>query len=564
MASQRIVPNGAPRGAPPPLVVIEDEEDGNLGELLESVRRIVIQNRWLILLPACCVMLATLAVTLALPDRYKSEAMLLVVQQQVPERYVTPNSTTPVAAELQAMKQEVLSRSRLHDIIRQFGLYPTEVKKYAPEKMLELIQKDIDIIPLVETSTPSGKDYNAFKISFTADNPTVAQQVTSTLTSLFIKENLKTRADQATNTTSFLHEQLEVAKQKLEEQDRRVRDFKMEHLGELPEQQQGNLGILTGLQIQLQNTMATISRAQEQRVYLETLLNGYQAMRPRATVINSNGIEVKTAPTPVDNAQAALIRLQSERAALLSGYTATHPDVTSKDREIAVAQAALRRLQAEAPKEQPTPKTARNEPAEPVPSVADQPAVAQLKSQLESNRLELGNLAKEEVRLKASLVQYQERLNQTPVREQQLSGLLRDYELQKHNYTDLLNKELQSQLATNLEKDQGGRQFRLVDPPSLPQLPSSPNRMKINLGGMAGGIFLGLALAFVRGMRDQAFYTEKALQRFDLPLTVSVPVLLTSSEKRSRRWRMAFEWCAGSLMMLSVLAVEAYFLRNFR
>ena len=108
--------------------------------------------------------------------------------------------------------------------------------------------------------------------------------------------------------------------------------------------------------------------------------------------------------------------------------------------------------------------------------------MAQVKSQLEANRLEIDNLLKDEKQLRASLTQYQNRWNLTPVREQQLTSLNRDYELVKKDYEDLANKEQQSQLATSLEKNQGGRQFRLVDPPSLPVLASSPNRLKLNLG----------------------------------------------------------------------------------
>jgi polysaccharide chain length determinant protein (PEP-CTERM system associated) len=566
MAAPSPIPNGSPRPPAVPQHFAVDGAEDDLGFNID-IRRLLIQGRWWILVPAAVVTVATAFVVQLLPKRYTSDATLVVVQQQVPERYVTPNSTTPVAVELQAMKQEVLSRTRLQEIIKKFGLYAKEVNESAPEKVILNMQKDIDITPVSEMATPAGRDFNAFKISFTSEHPVLAQQVTSTLTSLFIKENLRSREDQAANTTAFLNDQLKSAKEKLEEQDQRLRDFKLQHLGELPEQQQGNLGILTSLQAQLQTTMASMSRAREQRVYLETLLSGYQSMRSRNIPIQvtSTGVEVSREANPGDVAQAVVVRLQAERAALLSRYTSTHPDVQSKDSEIASAKAAVARLEKEekakaAPAASPKPSTA-------APTTAhdpyDQPLIAQTKSQLEANRVEMENLAKDEARLKSALEQYQQRLNQTPVREQQLSGIQRDYELQKQNYTDLLNKKLQSQLATNLEKDQGGRQFRLVDPPSLPTLPSSPNRRKIALGGAAAGIGLGVALAALMGFKDRSFYSEKAIsKRFGLSLVVGVPVLLTVSERRARVRRMSFEWVAGSLVMLVVLAAEAYVLRQ--
>ena len=100
----------------------------------------------------------------------------------------------------------------------------------------------------------------------------LAQQVTNNLTSLFINEYLRTGTEQSTNTTNFLHQQVEEKGKELEAQEDRLRDFKLSHVGELPEQQPGNLGILTGLQAQLKNTMASLDRAQQQRVLLQAQL----------------------------------------------------------------------------------------------------------------------------------------------------------------------------------------------------------------------------------------------------------------------------------------------------
>ena len=150
------------------------------------------------------------------------------------------------------------------------------MKRKAPEQIMALMTRDIDIEPII-SPTPQ-KDLNAFQISFTAQNPHIAQQITSTLTSLFIQENLKSREEQAANTTGFLHQRTEETKKRLEVQEQRLRDFKMQNLGDLPEQQSGNLGVLSGLQSQLQTTAANLSRAQEQRVYLQSLLSGYESL----------------------------------------------------------------------------------------------------------------------------------------------------------------------------------------------------------------------------------------------------------------------------------------------
>ena len=173
---------------------------------------IVARGRWWILLTATVVSLTTVAVLYRLPNRYTSQATLVVVPQQVPARYVTPTTETNIADALQAMTQDVLSRARLLELIDEFGLYAKERQRLAPEEVLELMRKYIDIEPVAPPPGSKIKDINSFNISFVAEKAALAQQVTSKLTSFFIQANLKTREDQATNTTNFLQAQLDTAK----------------------------------------------------------------------------------------------------------------------------------------------------------------------------------------------------------------------------------------------------------------------------------------------------------------------------------------------------------------
>lgn len=532
------------------------EAEGDLNETLDRLLGLVSRRRWWLLTTASSAALTTVFVLSLVPNRYSSEATLLVVQQQVPERYVLPTTTSDVNEALQAMTQAVLSRTQLLGIIDEFGLYAKAKKRLASEEILELMRRDVEITPLA--SSPQQRNISAFKISFRTDSPHLAQQVTSRLTSLFISENLKTREDQATNTTKFLQEQLESARTKLAEQEERVRDYKTRYLGELPEQQQGNLAVLAGMQTQLQNTTASLDRAQQQRVYLESLLTGYRSLAARGAPVVSG---VSRVASPIELVQASLVRLVSERAKLLVTYTPRHPDVTQMDVEIARTEALLQRLKASEPpateeaKVQTLPAASRG--------TEEDSAIAQLKSQLEANRVELENLSKDQKQLRAAIAQYHDRLSQTPVREQQLAAILRDHDLLKQDYSDLVRKQLQAELATSLERQQAGQQFRLVDPPSLPTVPVSPKRVTISLGGAAGGILLGLVLAFLADGRDRSFHSEKNVsQRFALPLVVGIPLLLTPTEKRVRAWKGALEWFAGSVLVLAVFVAEFYVYRH--
>ncbi len=494
------------------------ESGTNLGEIIERVRSLLTRRRWWILSAACFLPIAVVSVAMKLPDRYISQATLLVVQQQVSQVYVEPDSTTSIPAAVQAMSMEVLSRKRLAEIIDALGLYGNEKDQAVPDLLVERMRKDVEIQPLV--ITPGRNDFAAFTVAFTAADPRLAREVTSRLTSLFIEQNQKARGDQAANTTKFLSDQLDAAKDRLSEQEHRLQTFKASNLGELPEQQQANLMALTSVREQLAATNNGLLQAQQQRSSIESSLNDRLAV------------------------------LQTERAALLRRYTAQYPEVIEKDKKIAQLQAALDRVN------KGSAGTGKDDADAP-----EDPVLAGMIQQAQANAAEMENLSDQQRKLKAESEQYEGRLNLTPVREQQLTEILRDYDLFKQDYTSLLNKKLQSQLTTNLEENQEGQQFRLIDPPTLPIRPSGPKRLQIALGGMLVGILLGVALAFLMEMLDTSFHDEKTLsQTFPLPMVLGLPSVFTPAEQRSSRLRGGLEWVAGCVMILAMFAAELYVL----
>ena len=345
----------------------------------------------------------------------------------------------------------------------------------------------------------------------------------------------------------------------------------MQYLGSLPEQQQGNLAILASIQSQLQNTEDSLDRARQQKVYLQSMMDGYRRLASQAASMASMGAVsqvngVVQTINPVDAARTNLVRLQEKEADLRTTYGAQYPEVLEVQRQIAAAEAALSGLKSAKPAaggedakgEKGAAQKALTAGTSTVES-GDNASVAQVESQLEANRLEIENLSKDEAQSKAKITTYQDRLNLTPVREQQLAGLMRDDDLLKKEYSDLLSKELESQLATNLEEQQGGQQFRLIDPPTRPTVPSSPKRGKIAAGGTAAGIVLGLALAFLVDLKDHSFHREKdLLHQLHFPIIVSVPLVLTAREHRIRAWRRTFECFCGVVVAISASAAGLY------
>jgi len=516
------------------------EGSDELNRSLDEYLRVAVRRSWWMLLPACGVALVTMAVSFLLPNVYRSEAVILVEHQKVPEHYVVPNISSDLRNRLGSMTQQIISRSRLLQIIDQFGLYAKERKRLVTEDLVELMRTNIEI--KLPDEDPRRTDVNGFRISFSADDPRIAQQVASQLTSLFIEENLKQREQQSVGTTSFLQAQLESAQRELQKQEDQLRELKMRYLGELPEQQTGNLAILTGLHTQLETTMAGLNRARQQRIYLESLLSQFQSL------VEAGGT-VGGAPggSPAEVAQREVARLRNERAALLALYTPKHPDILKVEQMIAQAEALQAQLE-------------RGEKPALTGGVPTDTAIAQIRSQLEANQAEIDNLLQNEKRLKDQVAEYQRRLNLTPVREQQLANVVRDYNLSKRNYEELLKKKMESELATSLEKRQQGEQFRIIDPPSLPLKPYSPNRPRINLIGASLGLCLAVGLAFIVELRDRSLHTEQDLVRLgSQPLMMGIPELLTSAEQAQRRRRRWLRWSVGILLVVVVIAGEIYF-----
>src|SRR5436305_4517923 len=430
---------------------LEQKNSPTLDEYWQILRR----RRWWLILPAFVCWLLVWGGSWFLPAIFRSQSLILIEQQKVPEQYVVSNVSVDLQERLHSMTQQILSRTRLQRIIDDFHLYAKERSRLSPDGMVDLMRDDVKI-ELVQAPGRPG-DLTAFRISYSATSPQLAQQVASQLTSLFIEEDLQAQQQQSENTTRFLETQLAEARTSLEKQEAKVRQFKTEYLGQLPTQMEGNLQILSGLQTQLQSEQSSLAHAQQQKLYLESLLDQYRTLRQESSAAASGGVQ---APAALDG---ELTRLKSQLSDLQARYTDQHPDVIRLKSQIAKTEKLKKQIDADIATAKADPKQNENQSHSIDPRV-DSPLM-QIQGQIKANQLEVQNDQASIKDLQARISEYQGRLNMTPVREQQLSDLTRDYEQSKANYDSLLKKQMQSQLSTNLEKRQQGQQFRIIDPP---------------------------------------------------------------------------------------------------
>jgi polysaccharide biosynthesis transport protein len=527
---------------------IEEQESQSfdLDRYLGIVRRRHIQ----FLIPMFLGWLAIWGASWMLPTRYKSTTLILVEQPTMPKDYVTPNVNDDIQGRLQSMTQQIVSRTRLLHIIDSLDLYAGEHGSNNPDDKVEKMRKDIDIELVRDTMNR----VTAFNVSYLSRNPRIAQQVTSELTNLFINENLEVRQQQSEDTTKFLEGQMETARQNLSTQEEKIRDFKGQHLQELPSQQTSNLQILAGLQAQLQAEQDALSNAQQQHVYLQTLLTQYRSLQGSATTAEG-------APNGLPAIDKEIDRLKSEMADLSSRYTDRHPDVRKLKEQIVKTEKTRDQLLSDLKAKRNSPQADADDTAttQSAATLAQSTPLAQLQSQLQANETESKNRQQTVTSLQQKISDYQARLNQEPIREQQLADLTRGYDQSKANYDDLLKKKNESAMATSMELLQQGERFRIVDPPSLPLKPDSPNRLKLCAIGLAFGLVLGTGAVAGFETLDDRIYSEKEIKDM-LPITVisEIPVIVNPADSESAKRKLWLGWGTAALVFITILAGSAF------
>jgi succinoglycan biosynthesis transport protein ExoP len=530
-----------------------DELDNPVGRSWEDYWSIALRRRWWILLPLFLVWASAWGVSWLLNSTYQSEALILVEQQKVPDQYVIPNVTANLQGRLQSMSQQILSRTRLQATINRFHLYPQPhgltglLKARDP---VEQMRDDIKI-ELVEAPGRPG-ELTAFKMRYSAESPEIAQEINSELTTLFIDENLKAQAQLSEDTTAFLENELSDARANMAEQESKVAAFKAKHLGELPSQLESNVQILAGLQAQLQSTQRTLDAAKQQNLYLESLQQQYQSVQ--ASIGSGNADSAGTSGLTFEK---ELLDMKLHLQDLQSMYTDRHPDIVTLKEKIAKAEERKKQAENDLAATQEAPRATNAVDAGSIEQVqhGSPTSMMQVQSQLKANQLEILNDQRHEKDLESTISEYQARLNLTPETEQELTNISRGYEESKSNYNSLLQKQMQSQLATSLEHRQQGEQFRIIDPPSLPDKPSTPNHLLFSLGGLIAGLLLGLGLAFVLELIDVRVRQEKDLEGIvPVSVLVGIPRLSTpkETEMHAKKWWMEVG-AATALAMLMVL-----------
>jgi uncharacterized protein involved in exopolysaccharide biosynthesis len=376
-------------------------------------------------------------------------------------------------------------------------------------------------------------------------------RVAERLASLFIEENLRDREVLAEGTNQFLEAQLEEARRRLIDTEKRVQDYRREHLSELPEQMQANIQGQHNFELQLQALLESLNRDRDRRLALERMSADAEANDtpvPVATapvVTNADGVPVGA------SAAQTLIAARDALAALQLRLTPEHPDV-----------ARMRRIIAELQKKADAEAIARPVSSDPVElpgEIVKRNRKTELKAELEKVDRQMAAKQLEEKRLREAISGYQMRIENAPTRDSELTELTRDYGTLQTMYKSLLAKREDSKVSANLERRQIGEQFKILDAARLPQKPTSPNRPRLYGMGIVGGLALGVALAALIEYLDKTLKSEADIKAaLNLLVLATIPILPDQNKSRTRRWAMIALSAAVVLVGVLGAAVVAW------
>jgi protein tyrosine kinase modulator len=452
------------------------------------------------MLVSAAVMASALSFALCLPDLYRATAIVLV-ERPISEAFVRPAVNGELDSRLHVIKQEILSRDRLTDLITRFDLYP-ELRARAPmDSVLDQMRRDIEIELNGPEQVSGRKTTVSFKLSYTGASDKTVADVTNALAAFYVAQNANIRAEGATRTTEFLRAQLNVTRKLLDQHEREMRAFTASHHGELPQQVDVNLAALERLNTQLRLNGERQLKLLEDR---EKLTDGLTI-----TLDATTGKRTAVADTGPDRIE----RMKHNLQLLETQYNSRYPDVVRLKAEIAIAEREREeRLLREG---EANPDAAQK--------AAAMPTAARLRT-LEGLEAEVERLKKDEAALRQSIANVEQRLEAVPEREQEVARLTRDQQASKGLYDSLLKKLDEAQLGENLETDRHGEQFRVLEDALPPSAPVAPNRPRLVILGLILAIAAGVGAVLTAEQFDATFHDVEDLRNFTkVPVLASIP-----------------------------------------
>ena len=496
-----------------------EENTRSIADYINVIRR----RKRVLAITAGTVMAIIILTTFLWPKTYRSQAIILIEQQDIPTDLVQTTITSYAQQRIEEIKQRIMTIGNIIGIVEEFELYTErELERITRTEIAEDFRSAVSIKPIsAEVVDPrSGRPslaIIAFSLSFDGEVPSKVQKITNEITTLYLDENLKDRTAQTKSTSDFLTAESDLLLEQLEGLDDKVAIFKEQNKGALPEQNQFNLSVVDRTELQINSLVYQLKELKKRKTQLDgdltqispsapTMLSNGQMVLGEADRLKAIQSQLRQYESAYHPDHPTLLRLRRELDALTgdSGlgqykdmaeqlkqerdalsafegkYTADHPKVLKSKRVIASLEFRL--------------SGGIQDSAEVTP---DNPAYLVLRSQLNATNADIRGNEENIKILTEKMERYEGYLSRAPQIEKEYQSLLRDYQNTRMKYQEIRAKKMSADLAQNLESERKGERFTLIQPPELPIDPVSPNRTAMVFLAVILGLGAGLGVVIM-------------------------------------------------------------------
>lgn len=507
------------------------EDTGELGipglehYSLRDYKRLLARRKSMIIAIVFTVAIVASMIVYLLPNKYRASTIVMVDPSKV-AGFLKSTTELSAAERLGLLQQQIMSDSKLSQVIEELNLYSEMRKKETPDVVLLQMRKDI----LVEPVVFSNRDLQAFKVSFTSGDANTAARVANRLASLFIEENLQSREQEVIGTAEFFGHELQKAKDDLAEKSGKLEELRTRYASALPEAQSIHLQALSALELEMRGEMDSVSRARQAKAYLQASLSDSPGVVDLDATANANGTQ---------NLQQQIGELEGELDQLRSRYGPQFPDVLKKESEIA---ALKKQINVAAPVAVPGPVKQGN------PVIQSQ--IAALDQEIQSH-------LQRENDLKSQIQYHEQKLEGAPAAAGQIAAATRDYDNAADNLKRLEDHKFAADVSSDVLTREKGERFVILQPAQPPSHPSEPNRVLIDLLALLAGIPMALFIVVGREMLDGTIKSGREINELlqaQVPVYGEVPWLETPAGRRRQRFRTLLAAGGNAVLALGYFA----------
>jgi len=486
--------------------------------------------RWPAMLAAWLVAIGGWIVVALLPNHYEARAKVFVDTESVLKPLLQGLAVnTDVMNQVNMMARVLMSRPNLEKVAQETDL---SLRAPTPEEFQRLVEGLPQRIGL------NGGAGNVFAISFQDSDPQMAYRVVKTLVDTFVESAIGVKRDDTSGAQRFLEEQKSEVEQKLRDTEDRLTEFKKHNIGLMPGETGDYYQRRQTAAEELAKLKAQFAIAEQRRDELRRQLQGEEPTFGLFT----GGVSQKSGPTsPVD---ARIAELERAKEQLRLQYTDKHPKIRAIDETIA---------QLKQSKDQ----NAVAPPAPETDAVRLQARALDVNPVYQSIKISLSQAELEVVELRNKIGQQQEivtdlqaKVNTIPEIEAELVRLNRDYDNNRQQYQLLSQRVETARLSEQAEGAREQIKFRVIDPPTIPLVPLSPNRYILASAVFVFALGAGAGLALLLNLLNPVFSDRNTLST-----VTGVPVLGVVALSRSRAATVnghPIQWLGG-IMALAVI-----------